>query len=392
MGEEKSAWRRLQVPVGSTILASSVSMLAGMLAKKGWAKTGWEVEWASFPCYLPEVGCLVSLETTAPGIAEDFVEKGEGVVLLRFTRFDSEWRRGITYGQYFFPKLGELADLYTISTLMGLMLSPSAPIGRGPDLPIVHPCRSFLAIRTLFPSFRCTYSYNLFLVFLDPTWKGKPKEIWLGKKVKAVTLRGKQVELKADGRTEDRNVYLLTEEGEEVERGYYLCVTESFNDFRGEGVPGRHLHLVRSLRPLVHSPYDLLPLVRPKVGLEVGVRVRFRVPKQALERILWRLGKFEPVGGGMEEEHWKLYLGLARVEKKGMEEIYEAVNPGLVAGLIRVALSELPYSERAKELLRSPSELMERVEEKDPGLTGAGKHLDAWGENFLVAEEGEWRR
>jgi len=392
----------MKVPVGRELLSDPLSHFSGLFEKEGWVSRGEypiRIRWTSIPAYLPEVGCLISLETTSPDIAADFIERKRGeVAIVKLHNFDPLWRRAVSWGCYEFKPLKELKRVYSTALFLDLILTPSAETRRA----MISPLRYFPLECKVPLYFKCLYSYNAFLAFVNPAERRGEKEVWLGQSVKVVPVKVREIELEADGWMKGQEIYLCFEKAEFQEfqewgsAGYYFCLAEGFNDYRGGRSPGRHINIARVLYPLVHSPYDIMPLLFPKVIPErEDLVMRFSVPTESLVRILYRLRKFEGIRGTSQlEEFGKLYLGLAKVEEKEGKTIYEAVNPTLVATLTRKAL-ECSGMEAtlAKEALSKPWELIDRVKEwertkrdweVDLLLLGVGEHLNMKAKNYSL--------
>ena len=388
----------MKVPIKQRLLADPLSGFVGFFEKEGWVSRGGypiRIYWASIPVYLPEVGCLISLDATTPEITTSFMEMGKGeVAIVRLHNFEPSWRRAVSWGQYEFKPLGELERVYSISLFLDFALTPSVWT-RGA---MFSPVRYFPleCHRPLW--FKCFYSYNLFPAFINPEKRKQKKEVWLGRSIKIVPVEVQEIEFNINGWLDSKKVYLSFEEEdfEDFQKwgsaGYYFCLAEGFNSYQGGRSPGRHINIVRALYPLVHSSYDIMPLLFPKVVPErEDLIIRFFIPTGSLVRILHRLEKFEGVRGTFQlEESSKLYLGLAKVEEKEGKTIYEAVNPALVAILIRKALESRVETTVAKEVLSKPWELMDRVKEWEKTkkdwkidllLFGAGEYLSIKTEN-----------
>jgi hypothetical protein len=390
----------LKVPVKRELLADPLSGFAGYFEKEGWVSRGGypiRIRWAEIPAYLPEIGSLISLEATSPEIGADFMElrKGE-VAVLKLHNFDPDWRRAVSWGCYKLEPLGEFERIYSTSLFLDLALTPSMWV-RGA---MFSPLRWFPLECHVPLHFRCMYSYNLFLAFVDPKERRGRKEIWLGRSVRIVPVRVREIELRGDGWMDSNEIYLSFEEEDLDEflkwgsAGYYLCLAEGFNDYQGGRSPGKNVNIARGLYPLVHSPYDIMPLLFPEVTPEnKDITIRFSVSRESLEKILNRLGKFEGTRGIPDwEESGKLYLGLARVEKKEKEVLYEVVNPTVIATLVRRSLGSDVGATFAKEILSEPWELMDRVKRArkdwELSLLGVGEFLETKAENLRMLEEG----
>jgi hypothetical protein len=389
----------LKVPIKRELLADSLSGFAGFFEKEGWVSKGGypiRIRWAAIPAYLPEIGCLISLEATSPEIGADFMEleKGE-IAVLKLHNFDPHWRRAVSWGCYKIGQLGELERIYSLSLFLDLALAPSTWARGG----MFSPLRWFPLECHVPLYFKCIYSYNFFPTFIDPRERRGRKEIWLGQRVWIVPMRVREIEFRTDGWMDSKEIYLSFEE-EDLEEflkwgsaGYYLCLAEGFNDYEGGRSPGKNVNIVRGLYPLVHSPYDIVPLLFPKsIPKSEGLTIRFSVPRETLERILNRLGKFEGIRGMPDwEESGKLYLGLARVEKEKEEVLYEVVNPAVIATLVRMSLGSDTGATLAKEILLEPPKLMDRVkkarEDWELSLLGVGEFLETKAENFRMLKE-----
>ena len=386
----------MKVPVKHELLADSSLVFAGFFEKEGWVSRGGypiRIRWAGIPAYLPEIGCLISLEATSPEIGADFMElrKGE-IAVLKLYNFDPHWRRAVSWGYYKLEPLGELERIYSLSLFLDLALTPSIWV-RGA---MFSPLRWFPLECHVPLHFKCVYSYNFFPAFVDPRERRGRKEIWLGQSVRIVPVRVREIELRVDGWMDSKEIYLSFEE-EDLEEflkwgsaGYYFCLAEGFNDYQGGRSPGRNVNIARGLYPLVHSPYDIMPLLFPRATPESeDFTIRFSVSRLSLEKILDRLGKFEGTRGTPDwGEPGKLYLGLARVEEKEEELLYEVVNPSVIATLVRRGLGSDIGSTSAKEILLEPWKLMDRVkrarEDWELGLLGVGEFLETKAENLRM--------
>jgi hypothetical protein len=345
--------------------------------------------WRALPVYLPEWGAVWRLETTSRNIESDFLDVGMGrfPALLTALHHSSEGR-AVTWGSYekvSFPR--ERQHLLLLSLWLGLLLHPSAwtgrlltspshaELGRGEGMEGRRWCK--LEGEFQGRGFTCTYHLNLFLTFLDPGEKGGVHDLWLGSLLRVRAFRAKLLLPRPDGWVDSRRIYLTFREGDEnlrgLEKGIYLCVTETLNGYRTNfptDLSGKDVHLVRFLYPILHSPLDLVPLLSPPGPLGEGPAVRAASPKEPVRRVLNFLrGKEGERGGGFDGavQSELLYRGLVEVREEEGRFVWEAVSPLFLARLLK--------REVAGEL-RGPRLCLEACEGlKEIGISGSGQKL-----------------
>lgn len=338
--------------------------------------------WISVPVYLPEAGCLISLDTTSSDIARDFTElvfrrDTRTVIILKLYNVDAEIRRAVSWGNYSLKVLEEnVYRTYSSSLFNDMVLTPSA-LMKGS---IVSPSRSFPIESQKDHFFRCTYSYNTFVTFIDPgdTFSPRTRTLWLGKKVEIKPFRAKFIIMLPDGTVRAHNIILSfkgVSENWKPEKGYYICVAESFNSYMtshpdARFLSGKSVNLVSSLHPLVHSPYDIVPFLSPYfLSPEQFEKLvlRFTVPKTSVQKIMGRLEKFEGrQDASLVENYSKAFEklnGLMRITPRNSKLHFAAVNPSLVALLVTQYLhGDRMSSMNARKILERPWELIDRAE------------------------------
>jgi len=395
----------IQIPEKRQILAEFASGIESVFEKGVFlSRRNWDiyVKWTSLPVYLPEFGCLISLDTTSPDIAGDFFgtvlrDRKRKVAIVKLHNLSQQYRRAVTWGDYTFVDLGELETLYSTLLLIDIMLSPSACLKRGT---IVSPLRYFPLESHKPQSFRCIYSQNCFLVFLDPSKleTARRRTLWLGQKLRIASLRAKFIALETNGWVRPIDIWLsfrqenLEREKGSLEKGYYICVAESFNNYISKSGSSQDINLVRLLYPVVHSPYDIMPFLFPKVIPErLDFVIRFSVPLASIARIIERFEKFEGEKGGWQTESCEeLFSGLVRLSTEGDTVTYTSVNPSCVFTIIRRALTG-DFEQVARDFLSEPKRILEKVENYRKSwelhVLRAGEFLRQRKNNFSIVRE-----
>jgi len=345
--------------------------------------------WVSFPVYLPEPGCMISLDTSSGDIARDFTElvfrrDSRTVIILKLYNVDAGIRRAVSWGNYSMKELEEnIHRVYSSSLFNDMVLTPSVLVGES----IVSPLRSFPVESQKHHFLSFTYSYNTFVTFVDPgeTFIPRTRILWLGRPVEIIPFRAKFIRMLPDGTVRARDIVLSFKgpaENWRPEKGYYICVSESFNSYRTDHhdartLSGKSVNLVRSLYPLVHSPHDIVPFLSPYfLSSEQFKRLVlcFKVPQAGVRRIIARLEKF----GGRQDaslvesysEVFERLNGLMRIRVCSSEFQLEAVNPSLVPLLVTQYLhGDRVSSRNARKILERPRELIDRMQKYESGST-----------------------
>lgn len=341
--------------------------------------------WVSVPIYLPEIGCLISLDATSTGIARDLSEiafggRDKNVMILKLYNFDSDRRRAVSWGNYMLKELEEqVYGIYAAALFNDMILTPSG-YWKGS---IVSPLRYFPLESYGDYSFRCFYSYNTFIAFIDPekTKVSKKKILWVGRSFRIIPLHAKFIKLLPDGTVKARDIILSFREellqSLELERGYYICTTESFNRYitnhpDSSDLTGKNVNVVRTFRPLVHSPYDVVPFLFPYFidPDQMDLLIQFTVPSTSVRRILSRFEKFGGRQDGCLVENYTYLFeklnGLLRINRYDTMLSLTAVNPSFVTFLVKKSLlgpRKLIYVRRI--LVRSG--LIERIRDFKDG-------------------------
>jgi len=237
--------------------------------------------WKALPVYLPEWGAVCRLETTSKNIERDFLEASLRSHVLLVTPHHFSEGRAVTWGSYEKVSFPENRLLFLrLSLWLGLLLHPSmwtgrlltspshAELGRGGGMEGGRWCKLEGSFREHI--FRCTYHLNLFPVLLDPGERRGVHDLWLGSPLKVRVFPARLLSFRPDGWVDSKRIYLTIREGNDLgdlQRGAYLCVTETFNEYQTSfptSLLGKDVHLVRFLYPLLHSPFDLIPCSLPR--------------------------------------------------------------------------------------------------------------------------------
>ncbi len=354
------------------------------------------VTWDYIPVYLPELRTLVLLETTSRRVGADFFEfvssfeKGK-FLLGTAHHLDFDFRRTVTWGNYSLVKIEEekIVEKYSVATFLGLLLSPSFMM-RGK----VVNTRRYVPLEASYKgcSLKCDYFYNIFLVFLDPKRYPvrRPRKIWLCRSLNIVPTKGLFIELNKTGKVIARKIYLWFNQNDVetyFERGYYICIAESFNSYmtsheKGRFFCGKNINIVTGLYPLVHSPYDVLPFLAPFTKFRrKDFLVEFTVPTHVVRTILKRFEKFEGLKGSADLSYELLFRGLVKIQEEGNFLVFKAVNPSLIGFLTKKIAKG---SSHASALLKE-FDLLRLAEEKNNYLQ---KVVEGW--NRILALEKEF--
>jgi len=354
------------------------------------------VHWFNMPVYLPEVGSLISLDTTVGGIARDFfdlISQRNTVMILKLYNLDPHYRRAVSWGNYSIKELGRLDRAYTITLYIDFVTTPSQ-LWRSS---IFSPLRWFYLEDRRDYFFRSIYSWNVFIAFIDPeNFKTSKKHmLWIGEPARIVTTKEKFIQLLPDGTVRAENIFLSFKEDdiriEDMEKGYYICFAESFNDYltnhpKAYYLSRKNINLVSVFYPVVHSPYDIVPFLSPYFinPEKMDFFVKFSVPSASITRILQRFEKFEGIQGGAQlESYAQLFKGFAKISKNQDKMTFVAINPSLVMFLIKKALSgkdiQCQYAGKILDL-----NLIEKLENENPeqdiellmAIAGVGEFIE----------------
>lgn len=339
--------------------------------------------WVSVPIYLPEVACLISLDTTSREIARELFEmafrtgENKDVMILKLYNFDPDRRRAVSWGNYSLKKLEErMHRIYAAALFNDMVLTPSGFWGGS----IMSPLRCFPLESHGGYFFRCTYSYNVFVTFVesDEFRVSRKRVLWIGKPVEIVPVRAKFIKLLPDGTVKAEDVFLSFKE-ESLQnwkpvKGYHICMAESFNGYASDhpdarGLCGKNVNVVRSLYPVVHSPHDVVPFLSPYFvdPEQMDFLIKFTVPSASVKRILGRFEKFGGKQDGAVVENYAHVLeelnGQLRITDEGSAISLTAVNPSFAAFLVKRSLSGSGRSSVHARKILEKQKLLDAVED-----------------------------
>jgi len=348
-----------------------------------------------YPVYLPEVGCLLALETISPNLSEKFYKEtkefeqfysDEKIIYSKIYNFDNRVNRFVSWGNYISSKLSkELYRLYLSNLINDFLFMPSIVKRFG----LISPNRwFFLESRTSY-YFRTEVNYNVGVIYLSRGILKNPKklQLWLNSPLDVWEVPAGFVIFTKNGDVLYKDkilVHFLKDPLEEIElisnKGeYFTCFLLSLNNyvtnfpkFKPSVRKKVNINLVENLTELIYSPYEIIPFMFPSIVDPVNpskLIFESEVKKEVLRTIINRLVKFSSVQHpelidsyrGIFEDQNKLF----QIRDDGEALEIKIVNPGIIPFLLKECMLGRKYGrkEMLEGFIHDAEGVMEKLKE-----------------------------
>jgi len=345
----------------------------------------------SMPIFIPEAGCLTSLDTVSSNLHEDFKEmqlsfdgfKSKNKIMTsKLFNHDQDKNRVVTKGSYYFHNVEEIYNLYINNLENEISLCPSIVNYKT----TFSPTRWFKIISddVYRLKFTLNYNYSLLHITRDDLLTFKTEQLYLDKLYDVYKIECGLIKIQKDGHTwRDKSIIYFTENPFEIlehvgEKGeYFICYSISLNDYNTNNskcnISTSFVNIVNSISPLVYSLYDVCKFIVPYfIDMDSLDKCVYKIiiPDDVINKILGRFYKFssnQNEGFIKGFESWKDKTNvLTRHEKIDNNNYVYIINPGIISYIIKKYVDGNEEDKKiSKELLLKNDELFYRFFEFD---------------------------
>lgn len=276
----------------------------------------------SYPIYLPEIGYLLSLDISSKRLSKKFLDETKdyesfysenSIMHSRIYNYNKESNRGVSWGQYAKLKLSEdIYQLYITNLVNDLLSTPSIVQRFG----LFSPNRWFHIESQDGFFFKGTVNYNVGVMYLkaEDFFTLRKFKVWINSELPVYEIKTSFITFSENGHVNcipNIRVHFLEDPSDketfsnlsEIKGDYFISYLVSFNNYqsnyKSQNIPKKlNLNFIENLTGLVYTPYEIFPLLFPKlikyINNTSSLVFNISLRKQIFNSIIHRLMKFGP--------------------------------------------------------------------------------------------------